>query len=106
MSHKLTAKQIQSVRYMVQGETTQEISRLMKLRRETLTRWKQIPEYMQEYHKVLTETKARLQINIEDVFQQSLRAMKLELSRYESDPKRIEALLTVIKTLEKLRITA
>ncbi|MEK6746479.1 MAG: hypothetical protein AABY33_05560 [Pseudomonadota bacterium] len=101
MSHKLTAKQILSIRLLVRGDTSDEVSRQLKMRRETLSRWWQIPEFIQEYKEVMAEAKARLQTSIEDVFQESLQAMKQELKRYESDPKRIETLLNVIKTLEK-----
>ncbi len=101
MSHKLTAKQIKSIRLLVLGYTTEEIAREMKMRRETLSRWRKIPEFIQEYQEVLVEAKARLQTSIEDIFNESLIAMRRELKSYNSDPKRIEVILNVIKTLEK-----
>lgn len=101
MQHKLTAKQIQAAHLLVSGHSIFEITRSLKLRRETLWKWKKIPEFKEEYERIITETKSYLQTSIEDVFQESLRAMKQELKRYESDPKRLETLLNVIKTLEK-----
>ena len=101
MQHKLTAKQIQAAYLLVSGESTFFIAKNLKLRRETLWKWKKIPEFKEEYERVTAETKAYLQTSIEDVFQESLQAMKRELRRYESDPKRLETLLSVIKALEK-----
>lgn len=101
MQHKLTSKQIQAIHDLVRGDSVFMISHSLKVCRVTLWKWKKIPEFKEEYERVLAETKAELQTSIEDVFQESLRAMKQELKRYESDPKRLETLLNVIKTLEK-----
>ncbi len=101
MQHKLTAKQLQAVHLLVSGDSIFQITNSLKLRRETLWKWKRIPEFIMEYEKVLAETKAKLQTSIEDVFQESLQEMKRELKRYDNDPKRLEVLLNVIKSLEK-----
>ncbi|MEQ1704493.1 MAG: phBC6A51 family helix-turn-helix protein [Rickettsiales bacterium] len=101
MQHKLTSKQIQAIHFLVHGDSVFLISQNLKIRRETLWKWKRFPEFKEEYERVLAETKAEMQTSLEEVFQESLRAMKRELKRYESDPKRIETLLNVIKTLEK-----
>lgn len=101
MQHKLTSKQIQAVHLLVRGDSVFQITHSLKLRRETLWKWKRIPEFKGEYQRVLTETRAELQTTIEDVFQEALQEMKRELKRYDNDPKRLETLLNVIKTLEK-----
>jgi KaiC/GvpD/RAD55 family RecA-like ATPase len=101
MSHKLTAKQIKAIHFLVRGDSTSTISIYLKLRRETLSRWRQIPEFIMEYERVLAEAKARLQTSIEDILDTSMIALKQEINRYESDPKRIQTLLNVIKALEK-----
>lgn len=101
MQHKLTAKQLQAVHFLVSGDSIFQITNNLKIRRETLWNWKRIPEFKEEYERVLAETKAKLQTSIEDVFQESLQEMKQELKRYDNDPKRLEVLLNVIKALEK-----
>mgnify|MGYP003392983635 FL=1 len=99
MQHKLTSKQLQAVHLLVSGDSVFQITRNLKIRRETLWKWKRIPEFKEEYERVIAETKAELQTSIEDVLQESLQEMKRELKRYDNDPKRLETLLNVIKTL-------
>lgn len=101
MSRRLTSKQLKVLDMLASGISTIQISRELKLRRETMTRWRKIPEFVYEYEKLMDEVRHNLKNKMTEVMNAAITRMTYEASDYSSDPKRIEALLKVIKTLEK-----
>jgi len=53
MSTKLNAKQLQAIYCLACGETARDVAQKLKIRHETLSRWKNIPEFSAEYESVV-----------------------------------------------------
>lgn len=101
MSQRLTPKQIKTLEMLAGGISTTDIVIKLKLRRETMARWRKIPEYMYEYEKLMDEMRYGLRNKITETINTSIERITFEASGPWGDPKRIEALLNIIKTLEK-----
>jgi len=99
MSHKLTAKQIKALHLLAGGATAVEVAQLLKMRRETLSRWKKIPEFAQKLEQVMTQIRDGMQHRLTGLADASISALKTELVRYQSDPKRIQTALNVLRLL-------
>ena len=105
MSQKLTSKQQKAIYLLARGDTIIAAAKALNMRRETLSRWRKIPEFIVEYEKLMVETRASLSHQITSLLEISITDVKQEIKQYNGDPKRIQALLNMIKTLEKDAIT-
>jgi hypothetical protein len=101
MSHRLTPKQLKALSMLAGGISTIDIAIELKLRRETMARWRKIPEFMYEYEKLMDEVRYGFRNKITEAINTSIERIAFEAGGSYGDPKRIEALLNVIKTLEK-----
>jgi hypothetical protein len=101
MSHKLTPKQLKVLAKLASGISTIQIAKDLKLRRETITRWRQIPEFMQEYDRLMGEVRLGLKNKITEVMNATLERISHEVGGGFSDPQRIDAFLNILKTMEK-----
>jgi hypothetical protein len=101
MSHKLTPKQLKALSMLASGMSTVQIAREIKLRRETISRWRQIPEFTHEYDRLMDEVGFALKSKVTRVMDAAIKKITYEVESSYGDPKRIRALLHVIKTLEK-----
>jgi len=99
MSHKLTAKQVKALHLLAGGATAVEVAQILKMRRETLSRWKKIPEFAQKLEQVMTQIRDGMQHRLTGLADASISALKAELGRYQSDPKRIQTALNVLRLL-------
>ena len=104
MSHKLTPKQMKAVHLLASGEKATVIARELKLRRETLSRWKRLPEFMAEIDKVMAETQERMRYRLLQLAEASISAMRMEVSSGDGDPKRVVAAMNVLKLLGMERL--
>lgn len=96
MSHKVTPKQFRAMQLMARGYSLQEVSRQLKLRRETLSRWKKKPEFQAYFEEMMAQQRATWQQRLEVLVDDSIQRVQTEL-RIPSDPKRIHAALNVLK---------
>ena len=101
MSHRLTPKQLRTLEMLASGFSTTDIAIELKLRRETMARWRKIPEFMYEYEKLMDEMRYGFRNKITEAINTSIENLAFEAGRPYGEPKRIEALLNIIKTLEK-----
>ncbi len=99
MSHKLTSKQQKAVHLLAGGMTTIEASRHLGLRRETLSRWKQIPEFHTEIERVTQELCFNMRHRLLGLVDDSIAAVKKEFFAYKCDPKRIQMALNLFEML-------
>ncbi len=101
MSHRLTPKQRRALNMLAGGSSTTDIAIDLKLRRETLARWRKIPEFMYEYEKLMDEVRLGFRNKITEAINTSIERIAFEAGGPHGDPKRMEVLLKIIKTLEK-----
>lgn len=101
MSRRLTPKQLRALDMLAGGIPTTDIAVDLKLRRETLARWRKIPEFMYEYEKLMDEVRLGFRNKITEAINTSIERIAYEAGNSYGDPKRMEVLLKIIKTLEK-----
>jgi hypothetical protein len=99
-SEKLKQRQIKAAHLLAQGCSTIEVAKKLKLRRETLTRWKQIPRFRVEYQLVALSVR-------EDLRQRLVRLADTAIGRIMAEldeplcftGKEVKASLDVLKLL-------
>ncbi len=99
MSQKLTQKQLYAISMLMEGSSAGMVALTLKLRRETVSRWQRMPEFKAEYTRIKNEMRGDLKSQLSDLLMTTIQAMKGTIISSDSNPKRIESLLNVIKTL-------
>ena len=98
MQHKLTSKQRRAIYLLARGMSNNDVVKALKIRRETLWRWKKLPEFAKNFEHVMEELRTGMQHRLSYMIDASITAVQSELA-YPSDPKRIQTALNVIKLL-------
>ena len=99
MSQKLTQKQLNAISMLVEGSSVGLVALSLKLRRETVSRWQRIPEFKEEYTRLTNEMRLSIKDQITDLFMVTIKELRSSATSTDSDPRRIQALLNIIKTL-------
>jgi len=99
MSRKLTSKQVKAVYLLAGGASATEVAKVLKLRRETLSRWKKLPVFVEETERVAADLREGMKHRLDSLVDHSITTLKSELARYQSDPKRVQTALNVLKLL-------
>ena len=99
MSQKLTQKQLYAISMLMEGTSVGFVALALKLRRETVSRWQRMPEFKAEYERLANETRLSIKDQITDLFEVTVKGLRSSAISTDSDPKRIQALLNIIKTL-------
>ena len=99
MLRKLKPKQVNAARLLATGLSGVEVARRLKLRPETLSRWKQIAAFRKEIEYVMQDTHEALRFKLTHLAEASVSAVWSELHNYSHDSKRLTAALNVIKLL-------
>lgn len=99
MSHKLTPKQVRAIYLLAGGATTIEVGRQLRMRRETLSRWKQLPWFNAEFERVMEQARGDFQHRLTHLVDQSITTMSYGLSSNFCESKRLSAALGVLKLL-------
>jgi len=60
MSQELTAKQRKALYLLAEGYALSTVARRVKVRRETLSRWRQLPEFQEESNQLIASLQSRL----------------------------------------------
>ena len=98
MSQKLTPKQYEAAYLLVLGYTHENVAHRLKLRRETISRWKRQPEFNDFFQNIINESCAGLEQRIFSLADDSIGRIKNEL-RYEANTKAIDAALNILDRL-------
>lgn len=101
MSYKFNKKQLQALSMMASGISSVEISNMLKLRRGTIANWQQIPEFIQEYNRLMEEVRLGFKNKIAGAINTTIESVIYQVGNKVSEPKRIDALINVLKTLDK-----
>ena len=91
MSHKLTAKQIKALYLLASGQPIISIAKQLKLRRETLSRWLKIHEFIVEYERIIQEIFFDLRNQIAALMESAIKAIKSDVNSYNNVPKCIQS---------------
>lgn len=105
MSQKLTSKQYKAAIMLATGCTQQGVADRLKLRRETISRWKQKPEFNTTIQQIVRESCGGIEQRLRSLADDSITCIKAELGRHETDAKAIDAALKVLKMLGIDQIT-
>ena len=99
MSHKLTSKQIKAIHFLAQGLSAIEVGKRLQLRRETLSRWKKIPEFNLEFERVMAEIRDDMHHRLTHLVDRSISTVSYGMASDYCDPRRLRAALNVLKLL-------
>jgi hypothetical protein len=99
MSHKLTSKQIKAIYLLVQGHSAIEVANRLRMRRETLSCWKKIPEFNLEFERVMTEIRDDMRHRLTHLVDRSISTVSYGMASDYCDPRRLRAALSVLKLL-------
>lgn len=97
MMRRLTTRQYNAIQMLVDGRTIASINKDLSLKRNTLSRWLRNEEFMDCYGKRMSDMHFSMQSNLTQVLQESIETAHYTVSSLQGDPKRIQALLAVIR---------
>ena len=99
MSQKVTPKQVRAMQLMARGHSVQEVSRQLRLRRETLSRWKRKPEFKAHFEQLMAQQREDVRYRLQLLVDESISAVSYGMQSNYSDPKRLQVALNVLKLL-------
>lgn len=99
MQRKLTSKQVKAAYMLAQGKSSSSVSSKLKMRRETLWRWRQLPRFIEEMERVMGETREDLKSRIANLVHDAINTMNEALTNDYCAPKRTQAALHMLKLL-------
>ena len=97
MSRKLKPKQLRAAQMLAAGATASYTARQLRMRAETLSRWKKIPEFNFEIEKLMLENRAVLRHKLAHLAEAAIEAVWSELHDYSYGSQRLKAALGVLK---------
>ena len=98
MSQKLTSKQLHAAWLLARGSSQTLIARELKVRRETIARWKQLPEFQEEYERMIAAARVGLEQRLAGIFSGCLDTLSDELYDYRQE-KRAQFAISTLKLL-------
>lgn len=100
MSRKLKIKQIKALELLIKGDSCISIARQLKLRPETLSHWRKLPEFIQEYERLIEDVKFNIRNQLTLFSEDTIRATRSELYNKEGNPKRLQIMLNLLQSLK------
>ena len=101
MQH-LTDQQQQAIMLIASGKQLSDIAKTLDVRRKTLWRWRQLPEFRNAYHERQQWLRAEMTEQMAEVMRLSLKALERDLARVD-DPKRMNPLETAFSVLKLMQ---
>lgn len=99
MQQNVTSKQLKAIYMLIEGKTAGEIAAALRLRRQTLWRWKQLPHFQHKFRQLMHDTEEAMQRRLGRLMDDSIKAVSAGLGYYGCNPKRVEVALKVIEKL-------
>jgi hypothetical protein len=99
MPRKLTPKQKKAACWLATGAKGTEIAARFKMRPETLSRWKRIPEFRSEVERFMDQERAAMHYRLTHLSRAAVAAIWSELYDSGSDTKRIQVALNVLRII-------
>jgi transposase len=101
MSTKLNQNQLLAIPLVAQGVSGKDIASRLKVAKETISRWKKLPEFEAEVNQLLKECREETQHKLRSIVHQSLEIIKSEL---ENDTSTLRINLA-LKILQNIKLT-
>ena len=101
MSTKLNQNQLLAIPLVAQGVSGKDIASRLKVAKETISRWKKLPEFEAEVNQLLKECREETQHKLRSIVHQSLEIIKSEL---ENDTSTLRINLA-LKILQNMKLT-
>jgi hypothetical protein len=103
MSQKLTPQQEYAASLLVSGETTWAIACKLNICRETISRWKQLPAFQEELHRLTEEAREETRYRLSRLVDASIDALWEELHHERHDSRPLQAALGILKLMTNER---
>ena len=101
MQPKLTHKQYQAIDLLASGTPVRYIAEVLQIRRETLWRWRQMPEFQRVQHERQQLLHLEMKEQVLEVMRLALASVTRDLKQAE-DPTRYNPLATALDVLKLL----
>ena len=98
MSTKLNENQLLAIPLVAQGVSGKDIAKTLKITEETVSRWKQQPDFKAEVNQLLKECRDDTQHRLRSIVNKSLEILIDEL-RNDSSDVRVNLALKVLQNL-------
>ena len=99
MSTKLNENQLLAIPLIAQGVSGKDIANKLNVAKETISRWKKIPEFQAEVNKLLKEYREETQHKLRSLVNTALEVIKDELDDKNSD-QRITIALKILQNMK------
>jgi hypothetical protein len=101
MAKKLHPRQVRAARLLAYGETTNSITSKLKVRRETLSRWKRLPAFKAQMEQIIEEERIQMQYKLSRLADTALETLWDEMQFIPGgNPRvRLQAALSVLRLL-------
>ncbi len=103
MQHELTDQQREAIELFTSGKKLGCIAETLNIRRETLWRWRQLPEFQQAHQEMKQLRREELREQVEDLVRLSFTVITRELTREDSHfhrDRQLAASLNILKMLQ------
>ena len=105
-SIKLHTRQINAARMVAWGRSGKDIEKLLGINRNTLARWKKIPEFTIECEKVIQQQYEEMCYRMRDIALSSVEAVWSELQNRSEGSQRLQVAMNMLKFLGIERVMA
>ena len=99
MSTKLNENQLLAIPLVAQGVSGKDIANKLNIAKETISRWKKIPEFQAEVNALLKECRDETQHKLRSLVNTALEVVKEELENTNSD-QRITIALKILQNMK------
>lgn len=106
MSRKLRSKQIKAAHLLASGKSGVDIARTLKIRPETLSRWKRNNDFIVEIDNIMNGKRGVMRHRLEHLAEAAVSTVWSELERSYDGERQMKVALNVLKLLGIERIIA
>lgn len=97
MSQKVTPKQLKALHMLMRGISATEVAQKLKLRRETISRWKNLPEFSQKFESLIEESQREMRHRMLSLIDTSITTLLADVKSIYGEHNRTQTALNVIK---------
>lgn len=103
MSHKLTPKQLKALYMLTSGASANQVANTLSMQRETLSRWRKNPLFIEKFEQVMRQIEAAMQHRLLATMDNTISKMNSELSSSYGSSKHIQTASNVLKMLSLMQ---
>ena len=100
MSTKLNENQLLAIPLVAQGVSGKDIANKLNVAKETISRWKKIPEFQAEVNKLLKEYREETQHKLRSLINIALEVVREDLENTNSEQR----LATALKIIQNMKL--